>query len=77
MTSKTIFNMDAVLKRAAMKKAKKEGWTLSAFLNFATREYVAGSIKMTALQRDIAASRERIRKGRFITQEELFKKLGI
>ncbi len=76
-TSKVLMNMDTTLKKEVMRKARKEGMTLSAFLNFAAREYVNGHIKMTALQRDLAEAREDIRKGRTRPAEEVFKELGL
>lgn len=74
-TSKVILNMNTLLKKAVMKKTKEDGWTLSAFLNFAAREYVSGNLKATALDRDLEEAREEIRKGRYITLEEYENKL--
>lgn len=77
MTTKTIFNMDAKIKKAAMRKAKKDGWTLSSFLNFATREYVDGNIGISILNKKIEQARKDIRDGKYITHEDLVKKLKI
>jgi len=77
MTSKTIFNMNTILKKAAMKKAKKEGLTLSDVLNFAARAYVDGDIQVRIVDRDTAEALDDIAHGRVISQEALFKKLGI
>ena len=69
--------MDATLKKEVMKKAREQGLTLSAFLNFAGREYVNGNITMTALQRDLAEAREDIRLGRTQPMEEVFQEMGL
>ncbi|MEI6396683.1 MAG: hypothetical protein WCO48_01250 [Candidatus Taylorbacteria bacterium] len=69
--------MDTTLKKKLMAKAKKEGLTISSFLNFAAREYINGNIKMTVFQRDLAEAREDIRRGRYMTAEEVFEKLGL
>jgi len=77
MTTKTIFNMDTKLKKAAMKKARSEGTTLSSLLNFATRGYVSGSIKMTILDIRLQKAINDIEAGNFVTHEELVKRLKI
>jgi hypothetical protein len=77
MTSKTIFNMNTAIKKAAMKKAKNEGLTLSAVLNFAARAYVDGLLKFQTLDKDTLEALDDIKHGRLISQEELFKKLGL
>ncbi|MES2314521.1 MAG: hypothetical protein V4524_01105 [Patescibacteria group bacterium] len=76
-TSKVLFNMDTTLKKELMEKTKKEGWTLSALLNFMGREYLAGNIKMDAIQRGIEAGRDDFRNGRYRTLEEVKKRLGL
>ena len=77
MTSKTIFNMDSTLKKEVMRKARKDGLTLTGVLNIAARAYAADHLKITALERDIEEGLDDIRHGRVISQEELFKKLGL
>lgn len=77
MTTKTIFNMDTKLKKAAMQKARKQGVTLTMALNMATRAYVQDRIKRTTVERDYEEGLEDIRLGRTISQEELFKKLRL
>lgn len=77
MTSKTIFNMNTTLKKIAMKKAKKEGLTLSDILNFSARAYIAGDIQVRLVDRDTAEALDDIAHGRVISQEKLFKKLGM
>ena len=77
MTVKTIFNMNAKLKKAAMQKARRHGITLTQALNMAARAYVQDRIKRTALERDYEEGLEDIRLGRTISQEELFKKLRL
>lgn len=73
MTIKVIFNTDKKLKDAAMKKARSQGMTLSAFLNFATRAYVNDSIRVDVLGEAIAQSRAE--KG--IPAKEAYRMLGI
>jgi len=69
--------MDTKLKKAAMKKARSEGTTLSSLLNFATRGYVSGSIKMTILDIRLQKAINDIEAGNFVTHEELVKRLKI
>ena len=45
-TSSIIFKTDPVTKKRAMKRAKEEGATISAFLNFAMRSFADGDISM-------------------------------
>jgi hypothetical protein len=75
MTSKTIFNMNTKLKKAAMKKAREEGWTLSAILNLATQAYVDNRIGLATLDPAITQSLEDFRQGRYVTHEELKRKM--
>ena len=76
-TSKVLFNMDTTLKKELMAKTKKEGWNLSALLNFMGREYMAGNIRMDAIQRGIEAGLDDFRNGRYRTLEEVKKRLGL
>ena len=69
--------MDTTLKKELMAKTKKEGWTLSALLNFMGREYMAGNIRMDAVQRGIEAGLDDFRNGRYRTLEEVKKRLGL
>ena len=69
--------MDSTLKKEAMKKAKREGLTLSDILNFSTRAYISGDIQVRIVSRDTAEALDDISKGRVISQEALFKKLGL
>ncbi len=68
--------MNTLLKKALMRKAKNEGMNLSTVLNIAARAYVGDRLKITALDKDIDEGLEDIRRGRTISQEDLFKKLG-
>ncbi len=77
MTTKVIFNTDKKLKAAAMKKARGQGTTLTAVLNFATRAYAEDRLEVDLLGEMIAKAREDIRHGRLYTQEEVFKKFNI
>lgn len=69
--------MDKGLKAAAMKKAKAQGLTLSAMLNIATESFVKGRFEISAFDRDVLIANEQIRRGQVISQEALFKKLGL
>ena len=77
MTSKTIFNMNTQLKKAAMKKARQQGWTLSAMLNFATRAYVEDRLSMEMLDPELARGLDDIKYGRVIPLEEAERRLKI
>ena len=69
--------MDSKLKSAAMRKARTRGLSLSAFMNLATRAFVAGRIDIDLLDENLLKAREDIRYGRVIAQDKLFKRLGI
>lgn|GEM_PF-630019 len=73
MNTKIIFNIDKKLKAAAQKKAKAQGLTLSAVLNFATRSYVENVIEIDIIARDLAKARA----SRSIPAEEVYRRLGI
>ncbi len=45
MSTSIIFKVDEKLKQSAMRRAKKEGITLSAFLKSATHEFATGEIR--------------------------------
>lgn len=45
MTTSVVFKIDEELKRGAMRRAKKEGITLSAFLKSATHGFVTGELR--------------------------------
>ncbi|MDO8408218.1 MAG: hypothetical protein Q7S95_03225 [bacterium] len=77
MTTKMIFNTDKKLKEAAMKKARGQGLTYSAVLNLATRAYVRDEFEVDMLSRELAEARQQVREGKTISQEALFKKLGL
>ncbi|TSC68848.1 MAG: hypothetical protein G01um101456_458 [Parcubacteria group bacterium Gr01-1014_56] len=77
MTTRILFNTDKKLKQAAQKKARKEGLTLSAVLNLATEAYVSNRLEITAFDSDLTQARKEVREGKGISQEELFKKLGL
>ena len=77
MTATVIFNTDRKLKNAAMKKARSQGMNLSVLLNTAMRSYVENRLEIDALAASIARGREDVLAGRVISQETLFKKLGL
>ncbi len=76
MTSKTIFNMNTKLKKAAMKKARAEGWTLSAMLNLATKAYIDNRIGLATLDPAITQSLNELKLGQYVTHEELKRKMA-
>lgn len=76
-TVKVIFNMDKKLKEAAMKKAKKQGITYSAFLNLATWAYVGNKLELDPWDLILERARENVRQGKFYTEEEVRKMLKI
>ena len=76
-TSKAIFNMDTALKKDVMRKAHKEGMTLSTLLNFIAREYVNGNIRLSVFQRDLAKARDDIKHGKSRPAEEVFRELDL
>ncbi|MDP3965563.1 MAG: hypothetical protein Q8Q13_02070 [bacterium] len=45
MSTSVIFKIDEKLKRNAMRRAKAEGITLSAFLKSATHDFAAGNLR--------------------------------
>ena len=69
--------MDVSLKRAAMKKACAQGLTLSTVLNLATQSFVQGDLRVGAFERDLAEAKADVKAGRIVSQEKLFKRLGI
>lgn len=77
MTTKAIFNIDKKLKSAVAKKAHERGLSLSAFMNLAAQAFVDGRIDIDLLDTDLFKAREDICRGRVISQERLFKRLGI
>jgi len=77
MNTKIIFNTDRKLKDAAMKKAQRQGLTLTAVLTMATQAFVDGEISVDIVARDIARGREQIRQGKTIAWKDAMKKLGL
>lgn len=80
MTSKTIFNMNTKLKKAAMKKAREEGWTLSAMLNNAARAYIEDRFELEILPSDpkrVARIQKEVAAGRFATWESVKQEMAV
>ena len=73
MNTKIIFNTDKHLKAAAQKKARKQGLTLSAVLNLATRAYVDNEVTVDIIARDLAEARQ----SKSIPAAEAYRQLGI
>ena len=79
MTSKTIFNMNTKLKKAAMKKARAEGWTLSAMLNNAARAYIEDRFELEILPnypKLVKLIRKDIAEGKMIPWEDVKRELA-
>jgi hypothetical protein len=77
MATKIIFNTDKKLKVAAMKKSKESGLTLSAFLNLAMQGFVSEQLQIGIIDKELAAARDDIQKGRVTKQEDVFREHGI
>ena len=90
MTTQIMFKIDSKIKKAAQKKAKKEGITLSDFYQSATKSFVEGRINIGLSGWDMREDFEmynsinykksiaRARKSKkFYTSRELYKKLGL
>ena len=69
--------MNTKLKKAAMKKAREEGWTLSAMLNQATKAYVNNRMEFSALPPHIVQGIKDIREGRGIPLEEIKREMAL
>ncbi len=71
--------MNTKLKKAAMKKAQEEGWTLSAVLNHAARAFIEDRFEIEILPRDqshINRIRKEIADGKFIAWEKVKRELA-
>jgi len=77
MTTKVIFNIDAKLKEAAMKKAKRDGVTLSAVLNIATRKYVDNQLKIALFEAEMEEALKDVREGRTVPAEVVYQRVGL
>jgi len=78
MNTRVIFNTDKKLKEAAMRKAKRQGLTLSAFLNIATRAFVEDELELTVSeQKRLVQARKEIRQGKVFTEEEVLRRFNI
>lgn len=63
--------MNTKLKKAAMKKARAEGWTLTSVLNLAAKSYVEGRLRLEILDPELAAGMDDERNGRTIPWEQV------
>jgi predicted transcriptional regulator len=81
-TTKILFNTTDKIKEKAKKRAKREGTDLTAVLNQAMFLYAEGSFDpddflskedMRAIRQGLAD----VKAGRVITQEEMFRKMGL
>jgi predicted transcriptional regulator len=80
MNTQINFNVDEGLKTAAMRKARQKGVSLSTVLNQATRAFVANTLDIGIVDRDLADDIDRsdddIKHGRVTPHEEVLKELG-
>ncbi|MDO8552247.1 MAG: hypothetical protein Q7S01_01805 [bacterium] len=60
MTTSVVFKIDEKLKRDAMRRAKTEGTTLSAFLKSATRNFVSGHLRYGILSSEEEQSIDKV-----------------
>jgi hypothetical protein len=49
MNTQVAFNIDAMLKKQFLQKAKKEGLTLKTFLSYCMKEYTNGGLGMKVI----------------------------
>ena len=90
MTTQIMFKIEDKLKKAAQRRAKKEGITLSDFYKSATKSFVMGRLNVGLAGWDMQEDFEmynsanykksisRARKSKkFYTSSELYKKLGL
>lgn len=67
--------MNTKLKKAAMKKAREEGWTLSAMLNQATKAYVNNHLQPIMLDPRILQGLDDIQHGRVFSHEQMIREV--
>lgn len=70
--------MNTKLKKAAMKKAREEGWTLTAMLNQAVRDYVEDRFEIEVLNQnsvEVKRIKRQIRNEKFIPWEQVKREL--
>ncbi|MEK9181821.1 MAG: hypothetical protein AAB786_02255 [Patescibacteria group bacterium] len=90
MTTQIMFKIEEKLKKAAQKRAKEQGITLSDLFQSAARSFVEGRINVGLTREDMQEDLEmynsvnykksiaRARKSKkFYTSSELYKKLGL
>lgn len=77
MSTKVIFNIDKKVKEAAMRKAKRRGTTLTSVLNHAARAYAEDRLEVDVLDEVIRQGLADVKAGRVISQEALFRRLGL
>ena len=90
MTTQIMFKIEDKLKKAAQKRAKKEGITLSDFFQSATRSFIEGRLNVGLTGEDMQEDFEmynslnykksiaRARKSKkFYAGSQLYKKLGL
>lgn len=90
MTTQIMFKIEEKLKKAAQKRAKEQGITLSDFFQSAAKSFVEGRLNMGLVGEDMQEDMEmynsanyrksiaRARKSKkFYTSSQLYKKLGL
>ena len=79
MNTTILFNTDKKVKEAAMKKATRQGLTLSAVLNSALQTYIdpGTTAHDDVLARDIAKAMAQYRAGKGFTEAEMRRQLEV
>ena len=74
---KVLFNIPESLKIAATKKAAQDNMSLSTAINFALKAYVAGHLKIVAIDRLFIQDLIDMREKNLISEKDFLKKLGL
>ncbi len=77
MNTKIIFNTQRELKNALMKKAQKQGLTMSAVFNLAAQAYVDDRIVFSSFERDFLQGISDAKAGRVTSLTDAIQELGI
>ncbi len=77
MNTKIIFSTPKKLKSALMKKAKKQGLTMSAVFNLAAQAYVDNRIVLSPFEREFLKSVADAKAGRVTSLKDLIKELKL
>lgn len=69
--------MDSALKRDVVRKARRDGLTLTGVFNIVARAYATDKLLITVLERDVEQGLNDIRYKRVVSQKTLEKRLGL